>query len=142
VGVSALGLRHALALGAYETAWAWLHKFRRAMVRPDRDRLAGRGGGRRVIRRRCRPGKHGRGAAKKTVVTIAVEKRGRGIGSVRFARVPDSSADSLLAAIEELIEPGSVVATDGHAGYNRIAGALYGQWGSARRRRSTSSSTI
>ena len=27
--------------GRYETAWAWLHKLRRAMVRPDRDRLSG-----------------------------------------------------------------------------------------------------
>jgi len=40
-GVSALGLQRALELGSYETAWAWLHKFRRAMVRPGRDRLAG-----------------------------------------------------------------------------------------------------
>jgi hypothetical protein len=31
----------------------------------------------------------------------------------------------LLPAIEELIEPGSVIATDGHAGYNGIAGAGY-----------------
>ena len=36
-GVSALGLQRALALGSYKTAWAWLHKFRRAMVRPSRD---------------------------------------------------------------------------------------------------------
>ena len=39
-GVSALGLQRALALGSYKTAWAWLHKFRRAMVRPSRDRLS------------------------------------------------------------------------------------------------------
>jgi hypothetical protein len=30
-----------LGLGSYETAWVWLHKLRRAMVRPDRDLLAG-----------------------------------------------------------------------------------------------------
>ena len=40
-GVSALGLQRALGLGSYETSWAWLHKLRRAMVRPGRDRLAG-----------------------------------------------------------------------------------------------------
>jgi hypothetical protein len=34
-GVSALGLQRVLGLGSYETAWAWLHKLRRAMVRPD-----------------------------------------------------------------------------------------------------------
>ncbi len=38
-GVSALGLQRVLGLGSYQTAWAWLHKLRRAMVRPDRDAL-------------------------------------------------------------------------------------------------------
>ena len=56
---------------------------------------------------------------------IAVERRGSGMGRVRFARIPDTSADSLLPAIEDLIEPGSIVATDGHAAYNGIAGAGY-----------------
>jgi ribosomal protein L37AE/L43A len=39
---SALGLQRILGLGSYQTAWTWLHKLRRAMVRPDRDRLTGR----------------------------------------------------------------------------------------------------
>jgi hypothetical protein len=30
-----------LGLGSYETAWTWLHKLRRAMVRPGRDSLSG-----------------------------------------------------------------------------------------------------
>lgn len=38
-GASAAGLQAALGLGSYETAWTWLHKLRRAMVRPGRDRL-------------------------------------------------------------------------------------------------------
>ena len=41
-GASALGLQRVLGLGSYETAWTWLHKIRRAMVRPGRDRLTGR----------------------------------------------------------------------------------------------------
>jgi hypothetical protein len=60
---------------------------------------------------------------KRSPVLIAVEKRGRGMGRVRFARIADTSADSLQPAIEDLIEPGSVVATDGHAGYNGVADA-------------------
>src|SRR5512134_811687 len=40
-GVSALGLQRVLGLGSYETAWTWLHKLRRAMVRLGRDCLAG-----------------------------------------------------------------------------------------------------
>ncbi len=30
-----------MGFGSYETAWAWLHKLRRAMVRPGRDQLKG-----------------------------------------------------------------------------------------------------
>ncbi|MHB8470273.1 MAG: IS1595 family transposase, partial [Gaiellaceae bacterium] len=77
------------------------------------------------------PGKHGRGAGKKTAVLIAVEKRGSGMGRVRFARIPDTSADSLLPAIEDLIEPGSIVATDGHAGYTHDRHSLYASGDSA-----------
>ncbi len=40
-GASALGLQRVLGLGSYETAWTWLHKLRRSMIRPDRDRLSG-----------------------------------------------------------------------------------------------------
>ena len=40
-GVSALGLQRVLGLGSYETAWAWLHKLRRAMVLPGRELLSG-----------------------------------------------------------------------------------------------------
>ena len=34
-GVSALGLQRVLGLGSYQTAWTMLHRFRRAMVRPQ-----------------------------------------------------------------------------------------------------------
>ena len=40
-GSDALGLQRVLGLGSYKTAWAMLHKLRRAMVRPGRDRLRG-----------------------------------------------------------------------------------------------------
>jgi hypothetical protein len=40
-GVSAMSLQRALGLKSYQTAWTWLHKIRRAMVRPGRDRLSG-----------------------------------------------------------------------------------------------------
>ncbi len=28
-----------MGFGSHETAWAWLHKLRRAKVRPERDKL-------------------------------------------------------------------------------------------------------
>ena len=40
-GASALGLQRVLGLGSYRTAWSLLHKLRRAMVRPGRERLQG-----------------------------------------------------------------------------------------------------
>ena len=42
-GTSAKGLQAMFGFGSYETAWAWMHKIRRAMVRPDRDMLGGQG---------------------------------------------------------------------------------------------------
>ncbi len=125
LGVSALGLQHALGLGNYETVWAMLHKLRRAMVRPGRDKLAGEVEVDESYLGGIAPGKPGRGAEKKAIVAIAAEKRGRGMGRIRLARIPDTSADSLLPAIEALIETGSIVCTDGHAGYNGLAGASY-----------------
>ncbi len=40
-GGNALGLKQIVGFGSYQTAWTWLHKMRRAMVRPGRDRLSG-----------------------------------------------------------------------------------------------------
>jgi len=40
-GMSAQSLQRVLGFGSYETAWAWLQKLRRAMVRPERELLSG-----------------------------------------------------------------------------------------------------
>src|SRR5215212_5129635 len=40
-GFSALQLQRQLGLARYETAWTMLQKLRRAMLRPERDRLSG-----------------------------------------------------------------------------------------------------
>lgn len=40
-GANALGLQRILGFGSYQTAWEWLHKLRRAMVRPSRNALSG-----------------------------------------------------------------------------------------------------
>jgi transposase-like protein len=120
LGVSALGLQRVLGLGSYETAWAMLHKLRRAMVRPGREKLAGEvevdesyvGG--------VATGKRGRGAGKKAIAAIAVEKHGLGMGRIRIARIPTIEAESLEAFLEQAVEPGAVVLTDGYGGYNRL----------------------
>ena len=62
-GASALGLKRVMGWGSYETAWTCLHKLRRAMVRPGRDRLAGVVEVDETYIGGERPGKRGRGAA-------------------------------------------------------------------------------
>ena len=124
-GVSALGLQRELGFGGYETAWTWLHKLRRAMVRPGRDHLGGEievdetyVGGR-------EEGKRGRGAGKKVIVAVATEKSGRGIGRIRLRRLTDVSGDSLVAFVQSAAEPGATIHTDGWSGYARLAALGY-----------------
>lgn len=54
-GISAVQLQRQVGIRRYETAWILLQKLRRAMVRPERDRLVGAGGGGRRVR--GRPGR-------------------------------------------------------------------------------------
>ena len=122
-GASALGLQRILGLGSYQTAWVWLHKLRRAMVRSGRDRLTGQvevdetfvggvqqGGGRRHL-------------GNKSLVAVAAEVRGTAIGRSRLQRIEDSSAESLISFVQKSIEPSSVVVTDGLASYLGLVAA-------------------
>jgi len=53
-------------------------------------------------------------------VLIAVEDKGKQIGRIRLKRILDASADSLMMAVKESVEPGSLVRTDGRGGYGRL----------------------
>jgi transposase-like protein len=128
-GVSALGLKRVLGLGSYETAWALLHKLRRAMVRPGRELLSDElevdesylGG--------PRTGKRGRGALGKQIVAVAAEVLPRGaIGRIRVARIPDCSEETLTAFVSAVAAPGSVVYTDHWSGYNGLSAAGFRHW--------------
>ena len=119
-GVSALGLQRVLGLGSYHTAWNWLHKLRRAMVRPGRDRLTGVVEVDEIFIGGERSGKRGRGAGGKALVLIAAQKGGKRIGRIRLRRVADAAGESLEPAVWETVEPGSTVRTDGWRGYNGL----------------------
>jgi transposase-like protein len=122
-GVSALGLQQILGLGSYQTAWAWMHKLRTAMVRPGRDRLSGTVEVDETLVGGTKPGKRGRGAEGKELVLVAVEDKGKaGIGRIRLKHIPDASGNTLKKAIAEMVEPGSTVRTDGWKGYNNLEG--------------------
>lgn len=72
-GASALGLVRMLQLGSYPTAWAMLHKLRRAMVTPGRNLLSGIIEADEAYIGGDKPGKRGRGAEGKSIVFIGVE---------------------------------------------------------------------
>jgi transposase-like protein len=110
-------MQRVLGLRSYETAWAWLHKFRRAMVRPGRDRLCGEVEVDETYVGGPEEGVHGRQTHDKAIVAVAVEIRGKGFGRIRLRVVPDVSADGLLPFIKEVIDRGGVVVTDDWGAY-------------------------
>jgi transposase-like protein len=124
-GVSALGLQNALGLGSYHTAWEWLHKLRRAMVRPDRDKLSGVIEVNETFVGGESTGKRGRGAEGKTLVLIAAEDTLAGIGRIRMSTITDASGDVLTRTIQQMIEVGSTIRTDGWTGYNGLTNLGY-----------------
>src|SRR5512132_3178181 len=101
-GFSAVQLQRQLGLNRYETAWTMLQKLRRAMIRPERDRISGMvevdetyvGG----VEEQRRGGRQC--DSNKSIVIAAVEVRGRGSGRIRLAVVEDLSAASLVPFVE------------------------------------------
>jgi transposase-like protein len=126
-GASALGLQRVLGLGSYKTAWMWLHKLRRAMVRPGRDRLAGRIEVDEVFWGAPEDGRHGRRIGNKALILIAAQEDGRGIGRIRMRQVKDARAASIHPFILDSIQPGSVVHTDTWQGYAGLEAKGYGR---------------
>ena len=127
-GASALGLQSILGLGSYRTAWALLHKLRRAMVRPGRERLSGRVEVDETYVGGEEEGLHGRQTQKKALVAIAAEEDGAGLGRIRMRRIRRASKHQLHGFIQEAVEPDSTIHTDGWEGYVGLEGA----WLSAR----------
>lgn len=130
-GVTALGLQRVLGLGSYQTAWAMLHRLRRAMIRPGRERLSGvvevdetvvgRSAANTVRNTKQKQKRAARINALRSIVVIAVEiKQPKGFGRIRLRRVVDKSQNALLPFVRESIEPGSVVRTDGSEAYRQL----------------------
>ena len=129
-GISAMELKRQMGFGSYQTAWSWLHKIRRAMVRPDRTPLSERVEADETYVGGPKPGKAGRGAAGKVKVAGAVESgrgagRGRRLGRLRLAVVDDASASSLEGFLDHNVVRPTTVATDGWSGYRGLDAAGY-----------------
>jgi transposase-like protein len=129
-GISAMELQRQMGFGSYGTAWAWLHKIRRAMVVPGRQPLGDRVEADETLVGGQQPGRPGRGAAGKTVVAGAVESRrgksrGRRLGRLRLQAVRDASASSLVGFLDQNVLRPALVATDGWSGYRGLAAEGY-----------------
>jgi transposase-like protein len=129
-GISAMELQRQMGFGSYGTAWTWLHKIRRAMIRPGRESLEQRVEVDETLVGGARSGKSGRGADGKTVVAGAVEaKPGKGrkrpLGRLRLAALPDASAKSLEGFIAADTAKPLTITTDGWAGYRGLEAKGY-----------------
>jgi transposase-like protein len=90
------------------------------MIRPGRDRLSGIVevdesyiGGK-------KGGKRGCGAEGKVLIMVAVQADGSRIGRVRLRQIPDASAKSLEYAVQQTVEEGCKIHTDGWNGYSHL----------------------
>lgn len=130
LGVSALGLQRVLGLGSYQSAWTMLHRFRRAMVRPERAKLRG------LVEvdetylaitdRPSRPAHQRKGRTAKVPIALAVEiHEPKGFGRIRLQRIDDDSTDSVIPFVQRVIEAGARVRTDGSAAYRDLSALGY-----------------
>lgn len=131
LGVSALGLQRVLGLGSYQTAWTMLHRFRRAMVRPERDKLQG------LVevdetylalrdRQSQPPREERKSRTDRVLVVMAVEiHEPKGFGRIRLQRIGDDSAASVIPFVREVVDPSARVRTDGSAAYRELTGLGY-----------------
>jgi len=124
-GVSALGLKRVLGLGSYKSAWSMLHKLRRAMVRPRRERLSGAVQVDETYWGGEETGVVGRKTHDKALIIVAAEEDGKGIGRIRLARIPDVTKASLHGFICQAVEPGTTVRTDGLNAYMGMTGYVH-----------------
>ena len=118
-GISALGLQRQLGIARYETAWMILHKLRRATVNLNRTKLHGQievdeawiGG--------VQPGGTGRKrlGRRAALVVLALEVRHGHPERLRARIVPDDTASSLVGFVQEVVEVGSTITTDGWPSY-------------------------
>jgi hypothetical protein len=128
-GVSALGFQRIMGLPVYETAWIWLHKLRVAMASTGQDKLAG------IVQvdeayvggvqsgPKALGGRYGKVLVGVAVEVIEYQHKGKtllAVGRIRLSVIKDRSADVLQAFVQQFVEPGTSVITDGWSGYSGL----------------------
>lgn len=127
-GTSAKALQQMLGFGSYETAWAMMHKLRRAMVSPNQSQLGGPGVSveldETVVGGRSK-GRGGPSYDNKGRVVIAVERRDpKGLGRVRMRHISSHVKDEVLDFASDVIAPATIVWTDGARHYMKLTNRL------------------
>ena len=125
-GTNALTIQSILGLGSYNSAWTWLHKIRRSMIRLESPKLSGTievdegflGG-------KTTGGKRGRGTTRPMIITGVELKEHGQLGRIKMIPINDASSNSLHPFVENNIEQGSKIITDDWNGYNGIEGKGY-----------------
>jgi transposase-like protein len=106
-GISAKDVQRIMGFGSYKTAWHWLHKIRRGLLRDDRLPLEAHI----QLDESLIGGKEG----EKSMVFIGVEIGGR----VRMAHAPNNDEETMSKFVNREIAMSARVTTDGLATYNR-----------------------
>ncbi len=105
-GISAKDLQRIMGFGSYKTAWTWLHKLRRALVRPGREPLSA------MIQ--LDEGLIGGKGSEKSIVLVGVEQGGR----VRLAHAENNDEGTIKSFVEAQVAEKTGIVTDGLASYN------------------------
>lgn len=122
-GISATSLKRILGFKSDQTAWVWLHKLRKAMVRPGRPKLSGKVEVDETFVGGQVEGAPGR-ASPNPIVLAAVERlegsKRLALGRVRLSVEDDATEVSTTTFTCLNVESGSEVITDGFASYGEL----------------------
>ncbi len=124
-GSSALNLKNTMSFKSYETAWTWLQKLRRIMIRPGRELLYGNVEVDETYLGGEEAGVIGREIGKKILIVVAVEENNGKIGRVRFRCIKNASSKELIPFITDNIEKNSHIITDAWSGYSPLRDKEY-----------------
>jgi len=124
-GSSALNLKNAMSFKSYETAWTWLQKLRRIMIRPGRELLCGNVEVDETYLGGEEAGVIGREIGNKILIVVAVEENKGKIGRVRFRCIKNASSKELIPFITDNIDKNSHIITDAWSGYSPLRDKEY-----------------
>lgn len=133
-GISALQFQRQMGLKRYETAFQILHKVRSTLVAPDRELLHSEVEVDETFVGGKDPDRDGRGGDKALVVgavevipfsdpkTGSIRHRS---GRLRLRMVENASASCLVGFVQQEVEPGAIINTDGWDGYRPMERSGY-----------------